>query len=226
MDSAVHHSPAPVCLSTCLDSTLSPAIQVQPAVTPLNGPLVLILDNVLTPRECLQLIAFSEASGYERAFLNVGGGRQEYRPDVRNNDRCILDDVETAEILWRRLNEYLPSTFDGRTLVGINERLRFLRYDVGHEFKPHYDGTYDRGNGEYSVLTIQVYLNDVASGGGTGLWLDDSSDEPVLVEPRPGRVLIFAHEPVCHSGEPVLHGRKYAIRSDIMSRPRSHVATM
>ncbi|EQC33919.1 hypothetical protein SDRG_08599 [Saprolegnia diclina VS20] len=189
------HSVVPARLSTCLDSTVSPAIQVHPAVAPPDGPFVLILDNA-------------------------------YRPDVRNNERCILDDVETADILWRRLNGYLPSTFDDRTLVGINERLWFLRYDVGHEFKPHYDGTYDRGNGEYSVLTIQVYLNSVASGGGTGLWLDDKSDVPFLVEPRPGRVLIFAHEPVCHSGEPVLDGRKYAIRSDIMSRPRADTTTM
>jgi len=40
-------------------------------------------------------------------------------------------------------------------------RLRFLRYDPGEYFKPHFDGVYMRDNGERSCVTIQLYLNEV-----------------------------------------------------------------
>jgi len=37
-----------------------------------------------------------------------------------------------------------PSFQHGRTAVGLNERLRFLRYDTGTFFAPHFDGQYVR----------------------------------------------------------------------------------
>lgn len=41
-------------------------------------------------------------------------------------------------------------------------RLRFLRYDKGEYFAPHFDGQYRRENGERSYITVQVYLNEVS----------------------------------------------------------------
>ena len=40
-------------------------------------------------------------------------------------------------------------------------RLRFLRYNPGQYFKPHFDGMYERTNGERSFITLQLYLNEV-----------------------------------------------------------------
>ena len=41
-------------------------------------------------------------------------------------------------------------------------RLRFLRYDAGQYFKPHFDGSYVREDGrEKSFITIHLYLNEV-----------------------------------------------------------------
>ena len=42
----------------------------------------------------------------------------------------------------------------------MNERLRFYRYDIGQQFDWHYDGYFERDNGERSYLTLMVYLND------------------------------------------------------------------
>ncbi|RHY10150.1 hypothetical protein DYB38_001939 [Aphanomyces astaci] len=150
------------------------------------------------------------------ALLNVGYGRQVLRPDVRNNDRCIIDDVATASIVWDRVRPHLPSTFQGKPVVGVNERLRFLRYYPGQEFKPHCDGSYRRPDGsEQSYITIQIYLNggDDLEGGDTVIF---DRDNTIKVHPVPGRVLIFQHYNVEHSGAPVINGVKYAIRSDIM----------
>ena len=49
--------------------------------------------------------------------------------------------------------------------VGLNERLRLYRYDVGQQFDWHMDGYYERDNGDRSFFTFMVYLNDGFEGG-------------------------------------------------------------
>ena len=55
--------------------------------------LAFILDNVLTEAECSDLIQITEDQGYEPALINVGGGRQERAPEVRNS---------ASWTVWRR----------------------------------------------------------------------------------------------------------------------------
>lgn len=42
--------------------------------------------------------------------------------DVRNSDRCIIDSVEEALKVWQRIKEYIPQEWDGRAVIGLNER--------------------------------------------------------------------------------------------------------
>ena len=42
----------------------------------------------------------------------------------------------------------------------------------------------------------------------------------MVVKPRQGMALIFAH-PLLHKGEPVVSGRKYVLRTDVMCVRRS-----
>lgn len=56
-------------------------------------------------------------------------------------------------------------------LAGLNERMRFLRYEGGDYFRPHWDGSYvDRNGGgdgdgreRRSLLTVHLYLNGEGS---------------------------------------------------------------
>ncbi len=48
-----------------------------------------------------------------------------------------------------------------KNAVNSFSRLRFLRYDPGEYFKPHMDGSYERENGERSLITVHLYLNEV-----------------------------------------------------------------
>ena len=89
--------------------------------------------------------------------------------------------------------------------MGVNERLRFYRYDVGQQFEWHYDGHFERDNGERSFLTFMVYLNEGFVGGETSF-----ADLPFpatlpsgKVVPRTGMALVFAHA-LLHKGEPVI----------------------
>jgi hypothetical protein len=102
-----------------------------------SGKLAFILLNVFTPEECQQWIQITEERGYSAALLNLGK-EQVLVTDVRNNDRCMIDDVDMAQKIFERIQTYLPKVWKNCQLVGLNERLRFLRYDPGQKFEPHY----------------------------------------------------------------------------------------
>jgi predicted 2-oxoglutarate/Fe(II)-dependent dioxygenase YbiX len=103
---------------------------------------------------------------------------------------------------------------------GLNERLRFYRYDEGQKFDWHRDGYYESPSGKRSFLTFMIYLNDGSDGGETlftklgGLYL---SEDDLSVKPRRGMALLFDHR-ILHTGSTVTRGRKYVLRTDVMYR--------
>jgi len=183
-----------------------------------------VLDNVFTEEECNQWIQEAEKRGFTVAEVNVGGGRQKLMTDYRNSQRCIWDSTERANDIWHRIEPFMPKTFKKRNCLGLNERLRLLRYDPGHFFMPHMDGTYQRDNGERSYITIQLYLNEGYKGGSTTFLhsKNASSDRmsgpetgDVEYVPKTGSVLVFDH-PILHEGSVLFEGRKYCLRTDVM----------
>lgn len=203
-----------------------------------EGKYVKILRNVLSPAECQRLIELSEQVGYDEALVNIGGGRQKLISDVRNNERCIIDDAELAEAMYERIRSacdgdlnLLNAAFtqreeedDSYYVVGMNERLRFLRYDPGTYFDYHLDGSYVRGLeagrerfNETSFVTVQIYLNEGFQGGATRFGMNSAKGFDVI--PETGMVLLFEHR-LWHTGALLEQGRKYAIRSDIMYTTR------
>jgi hypothetical protein len=68
-----------------------------------------------------------------------------------------------------------------------------------------------------SRVTVQIYLGDEeVEGGATRISQDQETF--VDIEPKMGRVLIFQQRGLFHSGEDVIKGVKYALRSDFMFR--------
>lgn len=177
---------------------------------------VFTVDKFLTSNECDDYIRISEDFGYEDALVSSPHG-QVRRKDVRNNERVIFKNDEIAESLWGRAREFVPPEYDGRTAIGVNEMLRFYRYDPGQQFNWHQDFPFERDNGEKSYLTFMIYLNHDFEGGETSFedsYSDESFDE-FKVTPEQGMALFFEHA-VHHKGEPVTSGRKYVLRTDIM----------
>lgn len=121
------------------------------------------------------------------------------------------------------------------TKQGLNERMRFLRYGPAQYFKEHCDGTYETPDGcQRSFYTYHIYLNDSAQalgivegseedkanpdllrGGATTFWAPDGKRR-LDVDPKAGRVLIFQHRRLLHSGDEVTQGTKFTVRSDVM----------
>jgi hypothetical protein len=102
----------------------------------------------------------------------------------------------------------------------------------------HCDGAYETEDGsQRSFYTIHLYLNDSAQALGIpeGKESKDTEDKPAEllrggattfhsiksksrldVDPKAGRVLIFQHRSLMHSGDDVTAGIKYTMRSDLM----------
>ncbi|KAH8671497.1 hypothetical protein BX600DRAFT_459176 [Xylariales sp. PMI_506] len=230
-----------------------------------QGHYAVVLDNVLSPSECAQLIQLAESSVMDEdraedgdpwrpALVNVGPGLEAHIPDYRNSDRIIWDQQEIVDRLWARMAD-TPiikdklGSFKEIELIGsrdalslrksrrkhirwdfhrVNQRLRFLKYGPGQFFSPHCDGSYDElaPDGTYleTQLTVHLYLNDSKAEagdaaelvGGATSFLSLDEKRKLDINPKAGRVLIFQHHGLYHSGDDVKAGTKYTVRTDIM----------
>jgi len=182
-------------------------------------PGAFLIHNVLTPEECKSFIEVSEKMGYGDAPVSTSYGMVLMK-EIRDNMRVIWDTNQaTLQPIYDRVKEFLPPTHNNGTwsLLNLNERLRFYRYDPTQVFNKHFDGYYPRNYQEKSFMSFIVYLNDGMEGGHTTFYM---RDEKIKVTPKIGTALVFMHgksslSPL-HEGSPTKKGRKYVLRSDVM----------
>ncbi|KAJ5509283.1 hypothetical protein N7527_011426 [Penicillium freii] len=116
---------------------------------------------------------------WEQAMINAGGGKQVMAIDTRKSGRVILDSLDLADRILERIMPFMRECEIDRLqskplvtglgpakrdevlrLSRLNERLRFLRYEGGDYFRPHWDGCFITPDGlERSLYTIHLYLN-------------------------------------------------------------------
>ncbi len=189
---------------------------------------MILVRNLFTAEECANLIEMGESYGYEEDWS-----------DISNCGRVDITDTDLAELWFERVLQVVEGTSvkeklasapwtikDGDPaakshfrIVGINERLRFLRFLPGQQYDRHQDNQYIRGEefgekeGETSQLTFLLYLNnDKMKGGETRI---SSAVRYLDVTPETGSVLIFDQE-IFHEVNPLIKGKQYVIRSDFM----------
>lgn len=118
-----------------------------------QGRTALVLDNVLSPEECGELLQLAEssvpgedgASPWKPALVNVGVGVETAAPGYRESERIIWDQQVVADRIWERMaqaegmRELLASRSEGASgewrFRRLNERMRFLKYTPGQFFK-------------------------------------------------------------------------------------------
>lgn len=165
------------------------------------------VSNLLSKRRCEELIKLSEKIGYDTASITTERGF-EIKQDVRNNSWVIYDSFDLAEELYTLVEPWVIKKWKGCSAIGLNERFRFYRYDPSQKLDWHYDGVFQRSNGQISQFTLIFYLNSGYDGGCT-----EFVDVEIPVEA--GSALFFWH-PQLHRGATVKSGRKYVLRTDIM----------
>lgn len=206
-----------------------------------KGRYAVVLDNVFTKDECDTLVRAAEAQSkgaWEQAMINIGGGEQALMTDSRDCGRIIWDDADIVERIWSRIKGHVPEVEylkdmarvtgygpvkRGETLKmsRLNERMRFLKYEEGQYFRPHCDGSYVTPDGkEISFYTMHLYLNEATASnrleGGATTFHSYNMQRWFDVEPKAGRVLIFQHRDLLHSGDDVTGGIKMTLRTDLM----------
>lgn len=124
-----------------------------------------VIDDAFSAAECAALVEWAQSNGsWERAMINIGGGRQRLAEDARKCGRILVDDARVADWLLRRvrplMEEDVGEVFGGRTnkdhnrwprvagmstyqqgcwrMTRLNERLRFLKYGPGEYFRRTY----------------------------------------------------------------------------------------
>eukprot|EP01084_Bolivina_argentea_P013826 25904_1 len=196
--------------------------RIQLSIPSLKDKYVAVIPNAFSKAECEEWIHFSEEIGYKDALVNLGFGHQHAIHEFRNHKKFSIDNPIMSQFVFERLQPLIPATFNNRKVIDINERLRFLRYAPNQYFGAHYDGMFMRNNGQRSLITIVIYLNDHFDGGEITFLHPTDQNKTHSIKPHTGMVLLFEQSELFHEGSIVLHPKtkenvfKYLVRSDIM----------
>lgn len=186
----------------------------------LDAPTLRVLDGLLTPPECSELIELARPR-LKRALTVDSEGQQQ------------VDQRRTSEGMFFALNEQpLIGRIEQRLagLLGIpashGEGMQILHYGPGQEYEPHFDW-FDPEQAGFDIITkiggqrvasVVMYLNSPEQGGGTAF-----PDVGLTVTARQGSAVYFAYEggdlSSLHAGLPVLKGEKWIATKWLRERP-------
>ena len=167
-----------------------------------------IIDDLFTVDECKQLISFAEEQGFKEVDRSIA-----------KYFRVEFDNPYLAQMLCSRLinRNVLPNMWNGSTVTGLNAHFRFSKYEPGMEFGIHKDGFNVDKNGNRSVMTLNIFMNDDFEGGETDFFHEDKSFR-FSAKPKVGRASLFDSQQY-HCGNKVTKGLKYLLRTDVMVSP-------
>lgn len=208
-----------------------------PKLQPIVGStkFAVLIHNALTPEECKQMIDRAEQGGFEDASIYDRRTNRIHRKCQRWHEddaplaskwyELILNALDDSAFEYKIRNApWMGRRYNATALpirsVGLNERLRVLKYSQGEYFGSHCDTKFVRGPnfgdkaGETSHVSVQIYLNDKFKGGQTRF---HGGGKHYDVKPKTGSILIFDHN-LLHQGAVVKAGKKYVVRTDVMYR--------
>lgn len=174
---------------------------------------IFTVDAFLSEQECQEYIQQAETSGFQAADVDTGSSRSVIT-EIRNNERVDWYSPDLAASWWMRLSEKPFPAFqippnDHMRAIALSPNFRFYKYKPGQKFNMHKDGR-QNVNGNITLLTLLVYLNEKYKGGETKF----RQDETVVI-PKTGKALIFEHQ-LWHQGVTLVSGVKYVMRTDIV----------
>ncbi|RXI96168.1 2OG-Fe(II) oxygenase [Anaerobacillus alkaliphilus] len=168
----------------------------------LEEPLIVILGNVLSDEECDELIRLSQ-DRLQRS--KIGNIRAE--DALRTSSSMFFYEAENDVVarVEKRISQIMNIP------VEHGEGLQILNYQIGQEYKAHYD--YFASAINPRISTLVMYLSDVEYGGETYFPKLNFS-----VSPQKGMAVYFEYfyndqtlnELTLHGGAPVIIGDKWA----------------
>lgn len=178
-------------------------------------PRVIVFDNVFTGQECDELIRLATVKLSRSTIVDPLTGREE-----------IIQDRSSSGTFFNLNENAFIASLDQRISCLMNlpiengEGLQILNYQVGGEYKPHFDffPPQDAGSahhlsmGGQRVSTLVIYLNEPVQGGETSF-----PEVGLSVVPKKGSAVYFEYTNQqgqvdrlsLHAGEPVRSGEKW-----------------
>ena len=216
---------------------------------------IITIDNILSKNECNELIAAAEKVGFKPSPKSGGGHGQVVTTGARTSQFYVNDDLKLANKIWNLIKHAVPNNLhnikpvpymnsntrgDEFTPIGINEHIRYYKYDIGQIILKHddyrmsryrYDPQEDKYYYQMTFLTVLIYLNEEFKDGRTMFWTKyanvgttghcrfirdiEFAESDLQISPETGKVLINDHM-VQHEGEAPAKGVKYILRTDIV----------
>jgi prolyl 4-hydroxylase len=186
-------------------------------VTRVNRPLIAVLDGVLSEEECDELIRLSANKMHRSTTVDPISGKHEVIAD-RSSEGTFF--AINADPFIARLDRRIAEVMNWPVENG--EGLQVLHYNVGGEYKPHFDyfPPEDPGShvqmtiGGQRVSTMVMYLNEVEEGGTTIF-----PEIGLEVVPKKGSAVYFEYTNsqqqldrlTLHGGSPVTRGEKWIV---------------
>jgi prolyl 4-hydroxylase len=181
----------------------------------LQRPQLMVFGNVLSREECKQLIASSQSKLARSTTIDEQTGKAEWHADRTSSGTFFaLDETPLIAQLDQRIAQLMQMP------VVNGEGLQILNYQIGGEYKPHYDyfppdqpgSATHIATGGQRVATLIIYLNDVGEGGATIF-----PELGLAVTPVQGSAVYFSYcnsrnqlDPLTyHGGNSVTRGEKW-----------------
>jgi prolyl 4-hydroxylase len=179
----------------------------------LTLPRVLLFGGLLSNDECDELVALSRAHVTPSNVVDLEGGGEKPH-DARTSSGAALARGGTP--LISRIEQRIAALLNWP--VDHGEALQILRYEVGQEYKPHYDYVDPEqpgaapflARGGQRVASLVMYLNTPEDGGATNF--PDIGLEVAAVK---GNAVFFSYDrphpstKTLHGGMPVRAGEKW-----------------
>jgi prolyl 4-hydroxylase len=175
---------------------------------------IFTISNFLTIDECDHLVKLTETN-YSRSTVTADDGTARTYHNGRTSSTSILSDHNNVvELVNKRMHNELGIP------LGYSEPTQAQIYEVGQEFKHHYDyfsgAAYNRycSHSGQRTWTFMVYLNDVDEGGET-----DFSEIGFKFKPVKGTAVVWKNSNgkgteksfALHAGMPIIKGKKIII---------------
>ena len=178
-------------------------------------PHIVFFDNVLSETECDELIALAEERIQRSQVVDASSG-----------DSALHGARTSHGAFFKRQESEIITTIEKRLTqithwpIEYGEGLQVMRYQIGEEYKTHYDwfdpsktgSSKHLSQGGQRVGTFIMYLSNVDQGGGTRF-----PHVGLEVRPKKGAAVFFANvtgngvpdRQTWHAGAPVISGVKY-----------------
>src|SRR5690554_3372384 len=184
-----------------------------------------IVDSFFSSEEVdllrLSLVAKYDADRFKKSAIG-NYTSEEIDKSIRGDFILWMDEAnanEAEELFFGKIND-MVSYLNRTCFLGIfHKEFHYAVYPKGTFYKRHLD-TFQ--NDDRRKLSLVCYLNDSnwksENGGELVIYPNDVTAEPIVIQPLPGRVVIFESQILEHEVKRVLATERYSITGWLKTR--------